>query len=71
MPDSALQFARANREAHLAGLCDWLRIPGISTLPERAADVRRAHSPNEKLHLPNFYHGIETVIHSLDLFKDS
>ena len=42
MLDSALQFARANREAHLAGLCDWLRIPSVSTLPERAADVRRA-----------------------------
>jgi acetylornithine deacetylase/succinyl-diaminopimelate desuccinylase-like protein len=23
----------------------------------------RLHSPNEKFHLPNFYRGIETVIH--------
>lgn len=29
----------------------------------------RTHAPNEKFHLPNFYHGIETVIHYLDLFK--
>jgi acetylornithine deacetylase/succinyl-diaminopimelate desuccinylase-like protein len=27
----------------------------------------RTHSPNEKFHLPNFYKGIETVIHYLDL----
>jgi len=27
------------------------------------------HAPNEKFHLPNFYNGIETVIHYLDLFK--
>jgi acetylornithine deacetylase/succinyl-diaminopimelate desuccinylase-like protein len=26
-----------------------------------------AHAPNEKLHLPNFYKGIETVIHYLDI----
>ena len=30
----------------------------------------RTHSPNEKFHLPNFYHGIETVIHYLDLFSN-
>lgn len=42
MLDSALAFARSNREAHLAGLCNWLRIPSISTLPEHAPDVRRA-----------------------------
>jgi acetylornithine deacetylase/succinyl-diaminopimelate desuccinylase-like protein len=29
----------------------------------------RTHSPNEKIYIPNFYHGIETVIHYLDLFK--
>ncbi|MBN1449752.1 MAG: dipeptidase [Anaerolineales bacterium] len=29
----------------------------------------RTHAPNEKFHLPNFYNGIETVIHYLDLFK--
>jgi len=30
----------------------------------------RTHAPNEKFHLPNFYNGIETVIHYLDLFKN-
>lgn len=30
-----------------------------------------AHAPNEKLHLPNFYKGIETVIHYLDLLSKS
>ncbi len=30
----------------------------------------RTHAPNEKFYLPNFYHGIETVIHYLDLFKN-
>jgi acetylornithine deacetylase/succinyl-diaminopimelate desuccinylase-like protein len=29
----------------------------------------RTHAPNEKFHIPNFYHGIETVIHYLDLFS--
>ena len=29
----------------------------------------RTHAPNEKFHLPNFYHGIETVIHYLDLYS--
>lgn len=42
MLDSALQFARTNKQAHLTRLCDWLRIPSISTLPEHAGDVRRA-----------------------------
>lgn len=42
MIDQALQFARANRDTHLGRLCDWLRIPSISTLPEHAGDVRRA-----------------------------
>ena len=28
----------------------------------------RLHSPNEKFHLPNFYRGIETVIHFMDTF---
>jgi acetylornithine deacetylase/succinyl-diaminopimelate desuccinylase-like protein len=40
--DPALAYARANREKHLAQLCDWLRIPSISTLPEHRGDVRRA-----------------------------
>jgi len=42
MLDSALQFARQNKTAHLSGLCDLLRIPSISTTPEHASDVRRA-----------------------------
>lgn len=42
MLEQALAYARANRAAHLSGLCDWLRIPSVSTLPEHAADVRRA-----------------------------
>jgi acetylornithine deacetylase/succinyl-diaminopimelate desuccinylase-like protein len=29
----------------------------------------RLHSPNEKFHLPNFYRGIETVIHFMSLFS--
>lgn len=42
MLNSAIHYARANQQAHLASLCDWLRIPSISTLPEHAADVRSA-----------------------------
>jgi len=29
----------------------------------------RLHSPNEKLHLPNFYRGIETVIHFMAILS--
>jgi len=42
MLDSTINFARTHREIHLAGLCSWLRIPSVSTLPEHAPDVRRA-----------------------------
>jgi len=42
MIDSALNFSRTNRQTHLARLCNWLRIPSISTTPEHAPDVRRA-----------------------------
>ncbi len=42
MLDSAINYARSNQAAHLSGLCDWLRIPSISTTPEHAPDVRRA-----------------------------
>ncbi len=31
----------------------------------------RLHSPNEKLHIPNFYRGIETVIRFLDAFGNA
>lgn len=42
MLESALNFARTNKQTHLSGLCNWLRIPSISTTPEHAPDVRRA-----------------------------
>jgi acetylornithine deacetylase/succinyl-diaminopimelate desuccinylase-like protein len=42
MLEPALEYARSHRAAHLEALCDWLRIPSISALPESAADVRRA-----------------------------
>ncbi|MBE0669984.1 MAG: dipeptidase [Anaerolineales bacterium] len=42
MLDSALNYARQNQAAHLSRLCDWLRIPSISTTPEHAPDVRCA-----------------------------
>jgi acetylornithine deacetylase/succinyl-diaminopimelate desuccinylase-like protein len=29
------------------------------------------HAPNENLHLPTFYRGIETIIHYLDIFAQS
>ncbi|MGD1991711.1 MAG: dipeptidase [Anaerolineae bacterium] len=29
------------------------------------------HAPNEKLHLPNYYRGIETIIHFLDILKET
>lgn len=38
----ALAFAEANRERALEELKEFLRIPSVSTLPEHAADVRRA-----------------------------
>ncbi len=38
----ALEYARRNRQQHVEKLCDWLRIPSISTLPEHADDVRSA-----------------------------
>jgi len=42
MLEAALTHARSRQGEHLARLCDWLRIPSISTLPDHAADVRRA-----------------------------
>ena len=42
MLNSALNFARANKQSHLSGLCDWLRIPSISTQPEHVPEVRHA-----------------------------
>lgn len=40
--DKALDYARAQRAAHLAALLDWLRIPSISTLPEHRPEMLRA-----------------------------
>jgi len=55
MLEKALTYARANRQAHLEGLCDWLRIPSVSTLPEHAQDVRRAGEfAAERLHAMGF-----------------
>jgi acetylornithine deacetylase/succinyl-diaminopimelate desuccinylase-like protein len=38
----ALEYARTNRAGHLAVLCDWLRIPSVSTLTVHNADLERA-----------------------------
>ena len=40
--DAAVGFAKANGERFVEELKELLRIPSISTLPERAGDVRRA-----------------------------
>ncbi|PID57596.1 peptidase M20 [candidate division KSB3 bacterium] len=39
--DQILQYIRGHRRQHLAQLFDLLRIPSVSTLPERAEDVKR------------------------------
>src|SRR5215469_16015876 len=39
---TAVEFARKNKERFVGELKDLLRIPSVSTLPEHAADVRRA-----------------------------
>lgn len=38
----AHEYARQHAEAFRQQLHDWLRIPSVSTLPERAGDVQRA-----------------------------
>jgi acetylornithine deacetylase/succinyl-diaminopimelate desuccinylase-like protein len=40
--ETAIDFARKNKERFVAELKDLLRIPSVSTLPEHAFDVRRA-----------------------------
>ncbi len=42
MSQSALDYARAHQSDHLKQLIEFLRIPSISTTPERRDDVRRA-----------------------------
>lgn len=42
MEPSTAAYLAAARDRQLVELIDWLRIPSISTLPEHAADVRRA-----------------------------
>ncbi|WP_455356049.1 dipeptidase [Streptomyces sp. SYSU K217416] len=42
-PDSAVRtYIQNHRDAFLADLADWLRIPSVSAQPEHAADVRRS-----------------------------
>ncbi len=49
-------------------VADFQRILGIDTvLMGFGLPDDRLHSPNEKFHLPNFYRGIETVIHFLTI----
>lgn len=42
MRDLALTHAHAQTAQHLETLCDFLRIPSISTLPEAQPDIQRA-----------------------------
>ncbi|MBW6455509.1 MAG: dipeptidase [Trueperaceae bacterium] len=41
-PADVLAYLEANRERVLAELLEWLRIPSVSTDPQRASDVARA-----------------------------
>lgn len=42
MTDQAIVFAHVNAERFRDELYEWLRIPSVSTLPERKEDVKRA-----------------------------
>ena len=43
MSDSALTaYLQNHRQRHLDELCDWLRIPSVSTQPQHKGDVQRA-----------------------------
>jgi len=42
MSTAVHEYYQANREKHLNGLLELLKIPSISTLPEHKADIRRA-----------------------------
>ncbi len=54
-------------------MIDVLSQPGKGDIPVVMVGFGlpddHTHAPNEKFHLPNFYKGVETVIHFLDLFK--
>ena len=53
-------------------MIDELSQPGAGDIPVVMIGFGlpddRTHAPNEKFHLPNFYNGIETAIHYLELF---
>lgn len=53
-------------------MIDALSTPGKGNIPVVMIGFGlpddRTHAPNEKFHLPNFYKGIETIIHYLDSF---
>jgi acetylornithine deacetylase/succinyl-diaminopimelate desuccinylase-like protein len=55
-------------------MIDMLSQPGKGDIPVVMIGFGlpddRTHAPNEKFHLPNFYNGIDTVIHYLELFKN-
>lgn len=42
LADTAIQYAHQNRQRFLGELIDLLKIPSVSTLPERKGDVRQA-----------------------------
>jgi acetylornithine deacetylase/succinyl-diaminopimelate desuccinylase-like protein len=55
-------------------MIDELSQPGQGNIPVVMIGFGlpddRTHAPNEKFHLPNFYKGIETVIHYLNFFAN-
>jgi acetylornithine deacetylase/succinyl-diaminopimelate desuccinylase-like protein len=42
MATAILEYYQANRERHLQGLINFLKIPSVSTLPEHKPDIQRA-----------------------------
>jgi acetylornithine deacetylase/succinyl-diaminopimelate desuccinylase-like protein len=61
-------FLREGGSIPVVGMLgSWLKMPVVMMgfgLPDD-----RLHAPNEKFHLPNFYRGIETVIHYFDILS--
>lgn len=77
--DSLRHIAYAGGWKKFEPLWDWVirakRVTNFlplleSVLSRFGLPDDHTHAPNEKFHLPNFYNGIETVIHYLNLFKD-